>query len=81
MLIPVENPVMINRSKGYAESSNGIGLVSFHMVVLSLLDEELKKTGIINASSPFYHYILKAIFVAAHSLNVQGKITLSFDIS
>ena len=69
---------MINGSKEYAESPNrktGIGSVSF------LLTEEFKKkTGIMHASWPLYHYILKAIFLLARSLNVQGKITLSVDI-
>ena len=77
---------MINGNKGYTESPNrktwigsegdsDCGIVTFQNI---LLTEEFKTiTGIMHASWPFYHYVLKAIFLVAHSLNVQGKISLS----
>ena len=76
---PPENSSIINANKGYAESpnrktwigSNGDsdrGIFSFQRI---LLTEEFKKsTGIVHASWPFYRYVLKAIFLVAHSLNV-----------
>ena len=76
---PPENSVMINGNKGYAESpnrktwigSNGDsdrGVFSFQSILL--IEEFKKTTGIVHASWPFYRYVLKAIFLVAHSLNV-----------
>ena len=63
---------------------NRVGVFSHGDIVpfqSNVLTEEFKKkTGIMHASWPLYHYILKAIFLLARSLNVQGKITLSVDI-
>ena len=79
ILPPPGNSVMINGNKGYAESpnrktwigSNGDsdrGVFSFQSILL--IEEFKKTTGIVHASWPFYRYVLKAIFLVAHSLNV-----------
>ena len=73
---------MMNRNKVYTESPNrktwigpdgdsGCGIVLFQSI---LLNEEFKKVrGIMHASWPFYHYVLKAILLVAYGLNVQEK--------
>ena len=50
------------------------GIAPFQSI---LLTEEFEKiTEIMYTSWPFYHYVLKAIFLVAHNLNVQGKMVL-----
>ena len=50
------------------------GIVPFRSI---LLTEEFEKiTEIMYASWPFYHYVLKTIFLVARNLNVQGKMVL-----
>ena len=81
---PPENPVMINRNKGYGESpirntwigsdgNSDCGVVLFQSI---LLTEQFKKKNKKKQESYTLPSFL-AILLVAHSLDVWGKVTLS----